>query len=224
MTAPMQKALVRIACDEVEVEGMLELPATPIGIVLFAHGSGSSRLSPRNNYVASILRGARMGTLLMDLLTPQEDQAYQTRFNIALLTLRLRTAAAWLRQHSDTRALPLGLFGASTGAAAALQLCAQPDVAIAAVVSRGGRPDMAGPQMLQQVRTPTLLIVGGLDEVVIGLNRDAFALLSCDKQIVIVPGATHLFEEPGKLEIVAGLAKDWFATRMGMPALHAADN
>jgi putative phosphoribosyl transferase len=204
--------LVHISAGTAQMEGMLELPAQPIGVVLFAHGSGSSRLSPRNNYVAGVLREARIGTLLLDLLTPGEDRLYENRFNIPLLTERLGVAAGWLRQHPTTANRQLGLFGASTGAAAALQLAARPSTDIAAVVSRGGRPDLAGPEALQAVRAPTLLIVGGDDDVVIELNRGALAELRCEKQLVIVPGATHLFEEPGTLEQVADLATDWFVS------------
>lgn len=211
MAISRQKELIRIGADSAHVEGMLELPDDPVGIVLFAHGSGSSRLSPRNNYVAGELRNARIGTMLMDLLTSQEDQDYQTRFDIPLLARRLAVTADWLQQYTSTQALPLGLFGASTGAAAALQLASARADDIAAVVSRGGRPDMAGRHVLQNVRAPTLLIVGGADDVVIGLNRQAYAELRCEKQLEIVPGATHLFEEPGALEAMATLAANWFA-------------
>jgi putative phosphoribosyl transferase len=202
--------LVHISAGPARMEGMLELPTDPVGVVLFAHGSGSSRLSPRNNYVAGVLRDARIGTLLIDLLTPDEDRVYDNRFNIALLTERLAQAAAWLRAYPATSNRKLGLFGASTGAAAALQLAAREGERVAAVVSRGGRPDLAGPEALPAVRAPTLLIVGGDDDIVIELNRRALAALRCEKQLVIVPGATHLFEEPGTLEQVAGLAADWF--------------
>jgi putative phosphoribosyl transferase len=205
-----KKELVHISAGAANMEGMLELPDSPIGVVLFAHGSGSSRLSPRNNYVAGILRESRVGTLLLDLLTPAEDRTYENRFDIALLTNRLGTAAAWLRQHASTESMQLGLFGASTGAAAALQLAAQPNARVDAVVSRGGRPDLAGPAALRMVTAPTLLIVGGADDVVIGLNWSAYAELQCTKELVIVPGATHLFEEPGTLEEVARLASRWF--------------
>ncbi|MGH8808448.1 MAG: dienelactone hydrolase family protein [Noviherbaspirillum sp.] len=205
-----QETLVKIPSGQVRMEGMLELPQHPAAIVLFAHGSGSSRKSPRNNYVARVLRDAGMGTLLLDLLTLQEDEIYRTRFNIALLTERLQTAAMWLRQQPETRALALGVFGASTGAAAALQLAALPDAGVQAVVSRGGRPDLAGIQLLAQVSAPTLLIVGGWDDVVLELNRAALDALQCQKQLVVIPGATHLFEEPGKLEAAAELARDWF--------------
>jgi putative phosphoribosyl transferase len=214
MSSPALSQLARIATDSVQVEGMLEIPQDAIGIVLFAHGSGSSRLSPRNNYVAGVLRAAKIGTLLMDLLTPQEDQDYRTRFDISLLTHRLLDATNWLRQYDATRSLPVGLFGASTGAAAALQVAAIMGSAIGAVVSRGGRPDLAGQEALQKVVAPTLLIVGGLDDVVIELNQAAYAALKCEKQLVIVPGATHLFEEPGTLETVAQLARDWFVAHL----------
>jgi putative phosphoribosyl transferase len=205
-----KKELVHIAAGAARMEGMLELPDNPLGVVLFAHGSGSSRLSPRNNYVAGILRESRIGTLLLDLLTAAEDRVYENRFDIPLLTGRLSMAAAWLGQNPATSTLKTGLFGASTGAAAALQLAAQPTAQIAAVVSRGGRPDLAGPAALKAVHAPTLLIVGGADDVVIGLNRRAGDLLQCEKEIVIVPGATHLFEERGTLEEVARLASNWF--------------
>jgi putative phosphoribosyl transferase len=209
-----KKELVHISAGAASMEGMLELPDTPLGVVLFAHGSGSSRLSPRNNYVAGILRESRIGTLLLDLLTPAEDRTYENRFDIALLTTRLGLSAGWLRQNVTTANLKLGLFGASTGAAAALQLAAQSAAAIAAVVSRGGRPDLAGPAALKRVTAPTLLLVGGADDVVIGLNRSAYDELHCEKELVIVPGATHLFEEPGTLEEVARLASNWFVRHL----------
>lgn len=205
------KALVHIDCGAATMEGMLELPHDPLGVVLFAHGSGSSRLSPRNNHVAQVLRDARIGTLLLDLLTADEDRQYNNRFDISLLTTRLRAAAAWLGAQEATLALPLGLFGASTGAAAALQLAADPALPVAAVVSRGGRPDLAGVDALRAVEAPTLLIVGGADKPVIALNEQAYAELGCVKRLSIVPGATHLFEEPGTLEDVARQAADWFA-------------
>jgi putative phosphoribosyl transferase len=205
-----KKELVRIGPGPASMEGMLNLPDAPLGIVLFAHGSGSSRLSPRNNFVAGVLREAHIGSLLLDLLTPAEDRSFENRFNIALLTTRLAAAAAWLRQLDTTATLKLGLFGASTGAAAALQLATDPGAGIAAVVSRGGRPDLAGDHALATVAAPTLLIVGGADDVVIDLNRAALHLLRCEKELVIVPGATHLFDEPGTLEEVARLATGWF--------------
>ena len=212
--ASTHSELIGIKADAVRMEGMLELPADPTGIVLFAHGSGSSRHSPRNNYVAGELRKAGLGTLLLDLLSKQEDQTYQTRFDIALLTRRLGAAADWLRQHASIAALPLGLFGASTGAAAALQLAALRGQDIGGVVSRGGRPDLAGREALEKVRAPTLLTVGGLDHGVIELNQAAYSALACEKRLDIVPGATHLFEEPGTLEIAAGLASEWFVQHL----------
>jgi putative phosphoribosyl transferase len=197
-----------------EVEGTLDLPTGATGVVLFAHGSGSSRFSPRNNFVAGALRTAGIGTLLMDLLTPAEDDVYRTRFNIGLLTERLGLAADWLAASQAARGLPLGLFGASTGAAAALQLAAERRDGVAAVVSRGGRPDLTGQVALARVAAPTLFIVGGRDEGVIELNESAFLNLHCKKRIDIVPGATHLFEEPGALEEVARLARDWFTQHL----------
>ena len=202
--------LVHIPVDSVTLEGALAIPDQATGLVLFAHGSGSSRFSPRNNFVAAELRRAGLGTLLIDLLTRAEDQDYERRFDIRLLTERLVAVSRWLASQPETAALALGLFGASTGAAAALQTAAAQPQTIKAVVSRGGRPDLAGRQALTEVRCPTLLIVGGHDDVVIGLNQQADALLICPKQLVIVPGATHLFEEPGTLEQVATLAADWF--------------
>jgi len=196
------------------VEGTLDLPTGATGVVLFAHGSGSSRFSPRNNFVAGALRTAGIGTLLMDLLTPAEDDVYRTRFNIGLLTERLGLAADWLAASQAARGLPLCLFGASTGAAAALQLAAERREGVAAVVSRGGRPDLTGQVALARVAAPTLFIVGGRDEGVVELNESAFLNLHCKKRIDIVPGATHLFEEPGALEEVARLARDWFTQHL----------
>jgi putative phosphoribosyl transferase len=215
MTLAIYNELVKIQTpDGVAVEGMLELPSSLHGIVLFAHGSGSSRLSPRNNFVAGQLRKAQLGTLLMDLLTPHEDRDVRLRFDIPLLTRRLESAVHWLRQNEETASFPIGLFGASTGAAAALQVAAARDADIDAVVSRGGRPDLAGQDALSKVRVPTLLIVGGFDTEVIELNRQAYALLNCEKRLDIVPGATHLFEEPGTLEAVAHLSAKWFAQHL----------
>jgi len=207
-------ALTHLPSGKVRLEGMLELPANAQGIVLFAHGSGSSRLSPRNNYVARELRAAGHGTLLLDLLTRDEDQTYETRFDIGLLTRRLADATRWLKEHRETGNLPLGLFGASTGAAAALRVAADLPRDVAAVVSRGGRPDLAGNDKLAQVLAPTLLIVGGADYQVIELNEMAYRELRCGKQMEIVPGATHLFEEPGALENVAALAARWFTRHL----------
>ncbi len=206
----VKKELITIKAGMVELEGALELPGHAVGIVLFAHGSGSSRFSQRNNYVAAALHGAQIGSLLLDLLTTREDEEYQARFDVDLLTRRLDAASHWLRFSEATQALPLGLFGASTGAAAALQLAAMDGNEIAAVVSRGGRPDLAGHLALAKVKAPTLLIVGGDDDTVLALNRDAYALLQCEKRLEVVSGATHLFEEPGKLQIVSSLATDWF--------------
>lgn len=205
----MRNEVVRIPVDGAHIEGALELPERPAGLVLFAHGSGSSRHSPRNNFVARVLREHGVGTLLMDLLTPEEDRDYSRRFDIDLLVERLVAAARWVRKNPDTAALPIGYFGASTGAAAALRAAAQ-DESIAAVVSRGGRPDLAPPAALSKVKAPTLFLVGGQDFGVIELNESAFSHLQCEKQLVIVPGATHLFEEPGTLEKVAEKAAGWF--------------
>lgn len=189
------------------LEGDLHMPREEKGLVLFAHGSGSSRHSPRNRAVAEVLQQAGLGTLLFDLLTPEEEEidrvTAQLRFDIALLTERLLLATAWAEKH---KGLALGYFGASTGAAAALSAAAK--LPVKAVVSRGGRPDLA--QDLPAVKAPTLLIVGGNDDVVIGLNEQALSQLKCTKKLVIVKGATHLFEEPGALEEVARLARDWF--------------
>ncbi len=206
---------VRIDAAGATIEGELASPGAPTGVVLFAHGSGSSRHSPRNRFVAAQLRAAGLGTLLIDLLTPEEDLDYERRFDIALLAERLAAAARWLAEDPRTRALPLGLFGASTGAAAALQLAAAMPDAVAAVVSRGGRPDLAGAAALRGVRAPVLLIVGGNDDVVIDLNEAALAQMRCPARIEIVPGATHLFEEPGTLEQVARLAADWMSRHLG---------
>lgn len=193
----------------------LLVPERAAGVVLFAHGSGSSRHSPRNQFVAAQLRAAHLGTLLIDLLTPQEDEVYRTRFDIALLTERLAEAARALAREPQTRHLPVGLFGASTGAAAALEVAAALPESIRAVVSRGGRPDLAARAALRTVKAPTLLIVGGDDSGVIELNEQAYAELGCEKRLEIVPGATHLFEEPGKLEEVARLATQWFTHHLG---------
>jgi putative phosphoribosyl transferase len=199
----------------VQLEGSLELPAAPRGVVAFAHGSGSGRQSPRNRYVAGELNKAGLGTLLLDLLTSDEDLDVERRFDIALLTARLADSVRFLSEQKATRGLPVGLFGASTGAASALRVAAAMPQRIGAVVSRGGRPDLAGDTALARVKAPTLLIVGGEDAGVIELNeqaRDALAL--CERKLVLVPGATHLFEEPGALEQVARLAAAWFARHL----------
>lgn len=210
ITPPRDATSVEIATGNVSLPGELALPKQANGIVLFAHGSGSSRLSPRNVYVARRLREAGVGTLLFDLLTPAEDRMYETRFDIGLLTARLLAATEWLLRDSAASKLSVGYFGASTGAAAALAAAAELGTRVSAVVSRGGRPDLAGANALARVSAPTLLIVGGRDSEVIVLNRNAFASLTCKKALQIVPGATHLFEEPGTLEQVAAHASDWF--------------
>jgi pimeloyl-ACP methyl ester carboxylesterase len=207
---PTRSTIADIPADGVYLDGSLTLPDRPGGVVIFAHGSGSSRHSPRNTYVANTLHEHGIATLLFDLLTVREDQDYDNRFNIALLTTRLLAATIWVRRHADTERLPLGYFGASTGAAAALRAAAAPGNDIAAVVSRGGRPDLAGIESLERVTSPTLLIVGGNDEPVISLNEQAYAHLGCEKKLSIIPGATHLFEEPGTLEQVARQAAEWF--------------
>jgi dienelactone hydrolase len=198
----------------VELDGELVLPPSAKGVVLFAHGSGSSRFSPRNTYVAEVLQQRGIATLLFDLLTRAEDQVYETRFDIALLTERLLAATEWLQKKPDTKNLRIGYFGASTGAAAALQAAAKMGDKISAVVSRGGRPDLAGAAALRQVSAPTLLIVGGDDYGVIELNQQAAALIKCEKKLTLVPGATHLFEEPGTLQQAARNAADWFAQHL----------
>ncbi|HNK87444.1 MAG TPA: dienelactone hydrolase family protein [Nitrosomonas sp.] len=202
---------ISITDDTARLEGELMIPPGAQGIVVFAHGSGSSRFSPRNNYVAKVIRDRGLGTLLFDLLTRQEDQNYTTRFEISLLTQRLLAATAWLGAETKTSKLKIGYFGASTGAAAALQAAAKLGRKIAAVVSRGGRPDLAGVSALEKVMSPTLLLVGRADDGVIELNEQAYSRLQCEKQLVLIPGATHLFEEPGTLEQVANQAADWFA-------------
>jgi pimeloyl-ACP methyl ester carboxylesterase len=217
MASPAYSELVTIEAGAARLQGMLEIPPDPVAVVLFAHGSGSSRFSPRNNYVAGVLRDARLATLLPDLLTPLEDQDYQMRFDIAHLADRLLAARALLRQHPRSRALAVGLFGASTGAAAALRVAASGSAAIGAVVSRGGRPDLAGQDTLERVTAPTLLIVGGLDGVVVSLNRSAYEMMTCEKELAIISGATHLFEEPGTLEAAAKLASNWFADHLTRP-------
>lgn len=211
MMKPALEQLVHIPVDGTHIEGMLQLPTNPQGIVLFAHGSGSSRHSPRNNFVARELHAQHLGTLLLDLLTVGEDLDYQTRFDIPLLTHRLLVATRWVLQHAQTQRLPIGYFGASTGAAAALQAAAAIPELIKAVVSRGGRPDLAGAHDLARVAAPTLLLVGGHDPEVLELNQEALQRLPCTKDLVVVPGATHLFEEPGTLEEVARLAAGWFS-------------
>ncbi len=208
----MEQAL-KIPIGNVEVEGNLFVPIDAKGLVIFAHGSGSSRFSPRNQYVAKEFNKAIMGTLLFDLLTPQEEEedelTAEYRFNIPLLAERLIGVTEWLRNDPSTHKLNLGYFGASTGAAAALIAAAKLPDEVSAVVSRGGRPDLAG-DYLGQVQAPTLLLVGGWDEEVIELNKQAQAQMHNENKLVIIADATHLFEEPGKLEEVAKFSKDWF--------------
>ncbi len=221
-----QERAVSIPMENVTLHGDLAIPPNPRGMVVFAHGSGSSRLSPRNRAVARVLRASAFGTLLMDLLTPDEDaideQTRELRFDIALLARRLVGATDWLSQAQETRGLPVGYFGASTGAAAALVAAAERHGAIRAVVSRGGRPDLAG-RALPRVVAPTLLIVGGLDDTVIDLNRDAMTeMTAAAVTMEIVPGASHLFEEPGTLESVARLATAWFEQNLGASTARAA--
>jgi putative phosphoribosyl transferase len=209
----IQQAEVTIHAGKAAMEGILSLPNEPRGLVAFAHGSGSSRLSPRNRMVAESLNDADFGTLLFDLLTSAEQQIDEwtghLRFDVGLLGARLIDAVDWLTQSERTRELPIGLFGASTGAAGALVAAAERPEAVRAVVSRGGRPDLAG-DALRSVMAPTLLIVGGNDTVVIDLNREAAHSLKGPHRLEVVPGASHLFEEPGKIEEVAALARDWF--------------
>ena len=209
---------MRISVAAESLEGNLGVPPGARGVVLFAHGSGSSRHSPRNRSVAQVLRRAGLATLLTDLLTPQEEavdaRTRHLRFDIPLLAGRLVAITDWLTQHPDTRGLAVGYFGASTGAAAALVAAAARPEAVGAIVSRGGRPDLAGPA-LARVRAPTLLIVGGHDIPVITLNREALEHLHGDNRLAIIPGATHLFEEPGTLEEVARLAAEWFTRHLG---------
>jgi putative phosphoribosyl transferase len=203
-----------ISIPPVGLEGLLGLTAMASGIVLFAHGSGSGRFSPRNNFVAQALREAGLATLLFDLLTDDEARHRRNVFDIGLLAQRLSMAAAWARDDAETASLPVGYFGASTGAAAALLAAAAAEDPVAAIVSRGGRPDLAG-SALGSVRAPTLLIVGGDDVEVLALNRAALVELRCAKKLVVVPGATHLFEEPGTLEAVVEHASDWFSAHFG---------
>src|SRR5271157_6325768 len=204
---------VQIPCGAVMLEGALAIPPGAKGVVVFAHGSGSSRHSPRNQFVAQVIRESGNGTLLFDLLTAEEEiednVTGNLRFDIALLASRLAEVTRWLVAQKPARDIGIGYFGSSTGAGAALVAAAEFGQRIDAVVSRGGRPDLAG-DALARVQSPTLLIVGGYDDVVIRLNKEALAELCCERELKIVPGATHLFEEPGALEAVAGLATDWF--------------
>jgi dienelactone hydrolase len=213
----VREQLVDVTAGSAVLGGTLRVPERSLGIVLFAHGSGSGRRSPRNRRVAELLNEARLATLLFDLLTSEEEAVDaltgHLRFNIELLAQRLIGATDWLTRRADVAHLPIGYFGASTGAAAALVAATERSSLVRAVVSRGGRPDLAGP-VLPFVRAPTLFIVGGNDSQVIELNRAALAELNCEKRLVIVPGATHLFEEPGALDEVARLASNWYQSHL----------
>ncbi|WP_299163293.1 dienelactone hydrolase family protein [uncultured Eudoraea sp.] len=204
---------IEIPLNQVVLKGNLFIPENARALVLFSHGSGSSRLSPRNNYVAGVLQHEGLATLLFDLLTEEEDRLYKTRFNIDLLTQRLIEVTEWIKTQKETKGLQLAYFGASTGAASALSAAAYFGDEIAAVVSRGGRPDLAMSE-LYKVTAPTLLIVGGWDKVVIVLNQKAYGNLRCEKKLEIIPGATHLFEESGKLEAVAAVSAKWFTKHL----------
>jgi dienelactone hydrolase len=213
----VEERVFGVSAGPVELEGNLVVPEGARGIVLFAHGSGSSRHSPRNRYVARVLREAGLATLLIDLLTPDEEEVdlrtAHLRFDIGLLAERLVGATDWLKENPATRSLRIGYFGASTGAGAALVAAAERPRDVGAIVSRGGRPDLAG-EALSRVLAPTLLIVGGDDVPVIGMNERAMARMSAEKRLEIVPGATHLFEEPGALEAIARLATRWFVRHL----------
>ncbi len=211
MTAALRREQVQLGAKA--LPGELIVPGHALGLVLFVHGSGSSRYSPRNHFVAGVLNDHHLGTLLFDLLTEAEADKVDVVFDIGLLADRVAEALTWVGQRADLAGLPVGLFGATTGAAAALWAAAALPGRVAAVVSRGGRPDLAWRQ-LAQVNVPTLLIVGGKDRGVLELNRSALALLNCKKRLEVVPGATHLFEEPGTLDAVAQLAGDWFAQHL----------
>ena len=212
----MVEQTVTIRDDHTTLGGFLEIPSVPTGIVLFAHGSGSGRFSPRNRFVARQLQQGGIATLLIDLLMTDEEEDRRKVFDIDLLSDRVLMASAWLREGSLTKELPLGHFGASTGAAAALQAAAQASFEVGAIVSRGGRPDLAE-RFLPQVIAPTLLLVGSEDHPVIELNQHAYPLLRGPKQLMIIPGATHLFEEPGTLEQVAEEALKWFRQHFAHP-------
>ncbi len=210
MTAAPHRSLLKIPLADAVLDGDLALPDAPLGLVLFAHGSGSSRLSPRNRHVADVLNAAGLATLLTDLLSPDEDRVRSNRFDIALLARRMTQLVDLTPQLPGCERLPIGLFGASTGAAAALRAAADRPKRIAAVVSRGGRPDLTGERLMARIAAPTLLIVGSEDHVVIQLNEQALAQLTCPRELRLVPGATHLFDEPGTLDQAAALARDWF--------------
>jgi pimeloyl-ACP methyl ester carboxylesterase len=216
MVLSVQREAVQIG--GMALAGEFSAVAAPLGVVVFVHGSGSSRTSPRNRFVAGVLNRHRLATLLFDLLTDAEAADRRKVFDIALLTQRVGDALAWLQARPELQALPVGLFGASTGAAAALCAAADAPRQVRAVVSRGGRPDLAGAQ-LARVQAPTLLIVGGDDIEVLALNRQAMRQMACAQRLEVVPGATHLFEEPGALDAVAELAGRWFAERLSTTAV-----
>jgi putative phosphoribosyl transferase len=213
---PLRDEEIQVTAGPVSVAGHLTIPEHPKGVVVFAHGSGSSRHSPRNRCVAEVLNNAGFATVLFDLLTPDEERNRANVFDIGLLARRLVDVTGWLAGQPDTASLPVGYFGASTGAGAALAAAAHPGVKVAAVVSRGGRPDLAG-ESLREVHAPTLLIVGGRDETVLKLNRQAQAAIPAECEVAVVPGATHLFQEPGTLGQVAVLARDWFIDHLALP-------
>jgi len=213
MEPQVNKNDLELPMEDVTLQGDLQVPVDAQGLVLFSHGSGSGRKSARNRAVAEVLQAQGIGTLLFDLLTRREDEAEDLRFDIPLLSARLTGVADLVQRDARLRHLPIGLFGASTGAASALNTAAARPHLIKAVVSRGGRPDLAL-GACAQVKAPTLLLVGGLDGPVIDMNREAFAELRCEKELIIIPGATHLFEEPGKLEEVARLAASWFTRHL----------
>ncbi|WP_311172034.1 dienelactone hydrolase family protein [Halobellus ordinarius] len=206
----MTETQLQIPVGDVELQGNLNVPAEASGLVMFAHGSGSSRKSPRNNFVAEVIRKRGLGTLLFDLLTEEEDRVRENRFDIPLLTDRLVAVTRWLRDRDATRGLNIGYFGSSTGAASALRAAVRLQGAVSAVVSRGGRVDLAE-EVLSDVHVPTLFIVGGADTQVLELNREAYERLSSEKELHVVEGAGHLFEGEGELEEVADVAADWFA-------------
>ncbi len=206
---------ISIKIGDVALQGNLTIPENPLGIIIFSHGSGSSRLSPRNNYVAKVLQEKGLATLLFDLLTEQEDTIYENRFDIDLLTERLIAVTNWVKNYTDTKGLKMMYFGASTGAASALRAAASLGNDISAVISRGGRPDLAMKE-LNKVTAPTLLIAGGRDDIVIQLNQKAYQKLQCDCELKIISGASHLFEEPGKLEEVANISAHWFIKKISV--------
>ena len=203
-----EKKIVNIKVNSISIEGELNIPENALGIILFAHGSGSSRFSPRNNYVAQVLQESKLATLLVDLLTKEEDLNYESRFDINLLTKRLIKITDWLKETEETKNLKIGYFGASTGASAAIKASAAENN-VSAIVSRGGRVDLAD-QQLSEIKTPILLIVGENDDLVIKINEYALKKINCMKELSLIPNASHLFEEPGTLEEVAKQAKEWF--------------